>query len=479
MIRDGYWILAGVFFTLFSGTGLILIRRDLMPFRWLGPGFFLLILMAVYPMFFTVYSSLTNYRDGHLLTLRQVVQLFESRLYAPDDSPEYSWTAYLKEPQWALILEYDGQQFFADTSGTMEPLEYQVELPDSIRGYEKVAFQQVVGRLPELQSLFFGDSDAPVRLQTSRVATQLEQRYRYDRNVPAMIDQQTGIVYYQNDRTGLFSSAENQHLRPGFQTFTGFSNYRRLFTNRAIRGPFLEIFTWTFVFSLFSTGLTFLLGFSLALNLESMNFPGKKLVRSALILPQAIPGVIGILIWRGLLNPHFGVINEIIRLFSTDVPAWFADPMAARIAVIVINLWLGYPYMLLICSGALQAIPRELYEAAQVDGASGFTRLQNITMPLLLRAVGPVLVATFTMNLNNFNVIYLFNGGGPPIAGATTPAGHTDILISYTYRLAFEGLRGSDYGFAAAITVVIFFMLTVVTMFNLSKTRVWEGEHDN
>ena len=114
----------------------------------------------------------------------------------------------------------------------------------------------------------------------------------------------------------------------------------------------------------------------------------------------------------------------------------FYQPNLTRFAILTINLWLGYPYFMLVCSGALQGIPQDIYSAADVDGANAFTKFRKLTLPLLLVAVGPPLVASFTFNFNNFNVIYLFNKGGPPIPGADTPVGYTDILISYVYKLA-------------------------------------------
>jgi ABC-type sugar transport system permease subunit len=127
----------------------------------------------------------------------------------------------------------------------------------------------------------------------------------------------------------------------------------------------------------------------------------------------------------------------------------------------------------------LQGIPADIYEAAEIDGAGPTDRFWNITLPLLLVAVGPLLIASFAYNFNNFNVIYLFNRGGPPIAGAQTPAGHTDILISYTFRLAFEGGRGADYAFASAITIIIFLLVASITLFNFRFTRMWEEVSEN
>jgi ABC-type sugar transport system permease subunit len=135
--------------------------------------------------------------------------------------------------------------------------------------------------------------------------------------------------------------------------------------------------------------------------------------------------------------------------------------------------------MFLITTGALQAIPRDIYEAAIVDGASGIYQFWRITLPLLLISVGPLLVGSFAFNFNNFTIIDLYNRGGPPMSGTPTPAGHTDILISYTYRLAFAGGRGADYGLAAAIAILIFIIVAAITLFNFRYTGMLEEVSEN
>ena len=134
-----------------------------------------------------------------------------------------------------------------------------------------------------------------------------------------------------------------------------------------------------------------------------------------------------------MFNPQLGVVNRIIEsvFHVANGPDWFLDASLARIAILIVNLWLGYPYFMLITSGALQSIPNDIYEAAEVDGASPWMRFYNITLPLLLVSVGPLLIASFIFNFNNFNLIYAFVGGGPPIPTATTQAGlhgHSDQL---------------------------------------------------
>jgi ABC-type sugar transport system permease subunit len=180
-----------------------------------------------------------------------------------------------------------------------------------------------------------------------------------------------------------------------------------------------------------------------------------------------------------MLNPELGVIDRTLEALFGWAPPWFTDPGWAKVAILLVNLWLSYPYFMLICSGALQSIPEEIYAASQVDGASGWQQFWSITLPLLLVAVGPLLIASFTFNFNNFNLIYLFNAGGPPMAGTPTPAGHTDILISYVYNLAFSGSRGVNYGLAAAITIIIFFVVGALTLFQFRLTRTWEEVGEN
>jgi ABC-type sugar transport system permease subunit len=207
--------------------------------------------------------------------------------------------------------------------------------------------------------------------------------------------------------------------------------------------------------------------------------PQRKLLRSLILIPYAIPAFISTVVWRGMFDPNLGIINEALEPLFGSAPNWYTDGNAARFAILMIQMWLGFPYMMLICTGALQALPSDIYEAAEVDGASAFQRFRRITLPLLLVAVGPLLIASFAFNFNNFTVIELFNSGGPAIANSAVPAGHTDILITYTYAQAFGGDGGADYALASAISVFIFIIVAAITIFNFRFTKSWEAVSEN
>jgi len=179
---------------------------------------------------------------------------------------------------------------------------------------------------------------------------------------------------------------------------------------------------------------------------------------------------LSLLIWAGFLNDDFGVINN---LFNSHIP-WLTDPFWAKVSTVLVNLWLGFPYMFLICTGAIQSIPAELAEAAEVDGAKPRQILTKIKLPLLLVTVSPLLIGSFAYNFNNFGGIYLLTGGGPPVADSQI-AGATDILISYTYKLAIEAGHGNDYGLACAISILIFFIVAGVSTLSFTRTRALEN----
>jgi arabinogalactan oligomer/maltooligosaccharide transport system permease protein len=225
---------------------------------------------------------------------------------------------------------------------------------------------------------------------------------------------------------------------------------------------------WTVVFAFASVLTTFLLGYFLAVTLNDRRLKLRKTMRSFLLLPYAVPAFISILIWSSFYNRDFGLINQFLGVSIN----WLGDPNLAKIAVLLTNLWLGFPYMFIVCTGALQSIPDDVNEAAEIDGATGIQRSLRVTLPLLLVSVAPLLVASFAFNFNNFNLIQLLTEGGPFLPGQFT-RGSTDILISMVYRIAFGG-SGADYGFASAVTVALFVLTGVIAALQFRMTRKLE-----
>ena len=482
LVGDGLYLLGAALFIITTGVNVVFLRPRLYPVRWLSPGLAFAALFALYPVIFTVYTAFTNYGDGHLLTKQQTIELLEGRRYVPEEVVSHSWYLYESaQGELLLLLERrDGTLLAASPDGSIWEVEASGEAPpERVRGYNLIPAASILSYLPRVEDVTFGDPGKPYTVRSIDSAVQAQQRFRYRESEDTLTDRKGNITYRADDKRGVFTTERGKRLEPGYRVPIGAENFVRLMRSPALQGPFLRVFLWTFTFAAVSVVSTFFLGLILALLSDGIPPVRQKIFRSLFILPHAIPGVIGILVWRGLLNPHVGTVTAWLEALLGFSPAWFSDPFWTRVAVLAVNLWLGFPYMLLVTSGALKSIPRELFEAARADGAGIFQVFRRVTLPMILVATGPILISAFAMNFNNFNVIYLFNEGGPPIANSPTPAGHTDILISYTYRLAFESGRGADYGFASAITVIIFVLLVIVTLINFRYTRVWEEISEN
>jgi maltose/maltodextrin transport system permease protein len=215
-------------------------------------------------------------------------------------------------------------------------------------------------------------------------------------------------------------------------------------------------------FALGSVMLSLMLGLGLAILLSWEGIQGRSLYRTLLIVPYALPAFISILVFRGFFNPGFGEINLILEKLFQIKPDWFLDPGLARGMVLWVNIWLSYPFMMILCLGYLQTIPSDLYEAAVLDGASPWDCLWQITLPWILPPLIPLLVTSFAFAFNNVVLILLLTEGGPNQVNAATSVGETDILASYTYRLAF-GQAEAEYGLAAAIATIIFGIMLGLT----------------
>lgn len=487
LVFFGYYPLLAAFLVITLFVNGVVLRKQAYPIRWMLIGLILMAMFTIYPIIFTVWVAFTNYGEGHLITKEQAVDQILDLKYLPESGKAYAWTAF-KSPEGDYVLwliDADGSAFLAKPGEPLaQPLPGEMGVgqldakgvPETIEGYQRLnpILAATDKTITEIQ---FGEAGQTIQVRSPSEAAQLVPLYVYDPDQDAMINQETGVVY--KNLRGTFTSSAGQQLRPGFVASIQWTNFRDFFISPALRGPLVQLVSWNFGFAFFSLLLNFSLGLAIAIMFNDPDFPLKKLIRSLLIIPYTVPALITILVWRGMMNPELGVISRTMNDLFGWSPPWFTNQWWAKIAVLLVNLWLSYPYFMLICSGALQSIPQDIYEAAIVDGASPWQKFKSITLPLLLVAVGPLLIASFTFNFNNFNLIYLFNGGGPPIPGTPTPAGYTDILISYVYNLAFSGSTGINYGFAAAITIIIFFIVGTITLFQFRYTRMWEEVSEN
>jgi arabinogalactan oligomer/maltooligosaccharide transport system permease protein len=341
-------------------------------------------------------------------------------------------------------------------------------------GWDTLTFAEVLSRSNEIEALAVAYSDDPndgaIRTQDGQKGYLYVSTLEYDPVADTMTDTETGTVY-SNTGEGAYTSESGEQLLPGWQVFVGFDNFVRALTDASIRGPLIAVTLWTFVFATISVASTFFLGLLLALvfNHKSMRF--RNGYRIMLILPYAFPAFLSALIWAGMLNESFGFINQVL-LGGAEIP-WLTDPWLAKISVLVVNLWLGFPYMFLVCTGALQGIPEDVNEAAVVDGANPWQIFRRIKLPLLLVTVAPLLIASFAFNFNNFNLIYMLTNGGPRFSDVSIPVGHTDILISMVYKVAFTG-QNRDYGLASAFTILIFIVVSVIAIISFRKTKALE-----
>ena len=450
------------------------------PWRWFTPGLLLMLLMVVYPLGFTLYTSLTNYSDGHLLTKEQVLNQFTSQYFQPENAISYTWTAYRSQDGAFLLVFQDpqGNRLVGNEQEGLKPLPGTGDLPASLsdsagKQYQKLEIAQTLQYLGTLTKLQMKSGDNLVRVTSLGKGSESLAKYVYNPATDQLTDQETGVVY--TAQRGSFTAPDGKTLSPGFSVVVGLENYTRVLADDNIKGPFLSVFIWNLVFALLSVLFTFAVGLGMALILNDKDLPFKGVWRSLIVIPYAIPAVISTVVWVGLLNPNYGQFSGLIASIFGDSPEWFSNGFWAKVGILLINTWLGYPYMMLICLGALQSIPTDMYEAANIDGAPAWTQFSKLTLPLLLVAIAPLLIGSFAFNFNNFGAIEAYNRGGPPIPGASTPAGQTDILLSYTFRLAFGAGQGADYGLASAIGLFIFVLVAGLTAFNFRFTRRLEN----
>jgi arabinogalactan oligomer/maltooligosaccharide transport system permease protein len=243
-----------------------------------------------------------------------------------------------------------------------------------------------------------------------------------------------------------------------FQDFQwiGIENYKSIFST-IDASSFGRTLWWTVLYSILATLIAFVVGLALALLLNDRGIRERNLYRTLLIVPWALPAAITILAWSGILNPDFGYANTLLDDLSISPVPWLSDPTWAKVSVLMVAVWMGYPFMMTACLGALQSVPDELVEAARIDGARRLGIFRFVTFPVLRSVVVPLIISTYSFQFtNNFNNIYLLTAGGPAVPGSQ--AGATDTVLSYSYNLTLTYQR---YGIASAVAVTVFGIVAV------------------
>ena len=265
-----------------------------------------------------------------------------------------------------------------------------------------------------------------------------------------------------------FTNYDLYHTAPAhLASWVGLETFKKIFTVDIWRSTFIDVLGWTVIWTVVASTLSVTIGILMAVLVHQKDLRFKKLWRTILILPWAVPGFVTILVFAGLFNDSFGAINNslLASLGIHSIP-WLTNANWTKVALLFTQSWLGFPYIFVVTTGILQSIPEDLYEAAILDGATAFQKFRSITLPFILSQMAPIIITQYTFNFNNFNIIYLFNAGGPAVPGST--AGGTDILVSWIYKLT---MRSSQYALAAALTIMLSVVVIGIALWQFKRTN--------
>ena len=437
--------------------------------RFIYPGIATMALFVIFPIFYTIYLGFTNYGSFNLLTYQRVQEVLLSSKIVDKSSAV----------PFAVAADDNGYRVFfktADVGFLSEPVALDGSAASVSADAVSLAPQELLARRDAIKlrkglveiSVTLPDGtelrNAGLR-EFARVTSEFT--IASDQTVTRVSD---GEVFLPDHDTGFYTNADGDQLTPGWRTNIGLDNFERIFTSEGIRGPMVSIFIWTVVFAVGSVAFTFALGVILASILQWPHLRFKAAYRILLILPYAVPAFISILVFKGLFNQNFGEINLVLEALFGLRPEWNTNGFLARVMLLMVNVWLGYPYMMLLAMGFLQSVPEEQKKAAALEGAGMLRVFWTITLPQIIPPFLPLLLASFAFNFNNIVLVLLLTRGGPDIPGTIIPAGETDILGSFTYRIAFMD-SGTQFGLSGAITLLIFILVSIMAYANFVFMR--------
>jgi arabinogalactan oligomer/maltooligosaccharide transport system permease protein len=473
------WLIFAIVVIITAAINVIYFSRRMLPAKYLAPGLVFLLIFQIFVIGYTAYISFTNYGTGHNSTKDDAVTaLIQSAQYRVPDSPTYGLTIVEQLGQYNfLVTDPDGDVSLGNAETPLSEVsdaEISGGQAVALPGYNTLNFTDIIANQDTIAAMTVQISDDPndgaLRTPDGSSAYLYLSTLSFDESADTMTNTETGVVY-SDTGNGAFTSEDGEELLPGWSVVVGAENYVKAITEESIRGPLLSVTAWTFAFAILSVATTFALGLFLAIVFNDMRMRGRKFYRVLMILPYAFPGFLGALVWAGMLNKDFGFVN-LALLGGAEIP-WLTNEWLAKASILFVNLWLGFPYMFLVCTGALQSIPDELQEAAKMDGANPWQVFRRIKFPLLLVSIAPLLIASFAFNFNNFNLVYMLTNGGPRDASAGINVGASDILISMVYKVAFVGAN-RDYGLASAFSIIIFLIVAIISIVSFRQTKALE-----
>lgn len=461
-------LFAAVVMALLVGIVIIFGAKRFYTARFVFPGVAAVLIFIVLPVLYTTYVGFTNYSARNLLTFDRVTELFLNQK-AVDKSTERPFGLVADGTQYRLYLTEGSagllsEPFALDGTPVELALSPVTESPETVPLKDVVKFRTELGAVTA--TLPDGSQVTSSGLRSFAKVTPI-----YEREPDgSLLNRADGTRLVRDESVGFYRNEAGATVAPGWRVNVGLANFQRVLFSEGIRQPMLQIFVWTITFALLSVFFGFAVGLALATVLQWPHLRGKAIYRILLILPYAVPAFISILVFRGLFNQNFGEINLILRGLFGIQPQWFTDPTLARAMLVMVNVWLGYPYMMLLATGYLQSIPQDHYKAAALEGAGPIRNFFSITLPQILPPFVPLLISSFAFNFNNVVLILLLTRGAPDIPGTLVPAGQTDILGSFTFRVSFQD-AGQNFGIAGAISTLIFLLVGVLAYANFYALR--------
>ena len=486
LIGNEDYLFAGVVTVTTIVINWIFLTRGKLPAKYLLPGLLFMLVFQVYVVGYSAYIAFTNYGTMHnsdkadainALLLNGQTRIQDANFYpltvTVDDTGELNFLVTFTDEQGNVEVKAGANgEVFALVSN---PQFNSTGKAVSADGLTELKFAEVVERQEEVVSkkVFLSSDPESYFIMTpdASQAVTFGPRLDYSESNDTMTRVEDGKVFFDTGQ-GIYTAADGEELAPGWRVVVGFDNFTRAVTDPGIREPLLRVTIWTFAFAIISVISTFALGLGLAILFNDAKLRGQRWYRVAMVLPYAFPAFLSAFVWRALLNENYGFVNQVL-LGGAEIP-WLTDEFLAKVAILMVNLWLGFPYMFLITTGALQSIPDELMESARIDGATPWQQLRLIKLPLLLVSVAPLLITSFAFNFNNFSLIYLLTGGGPKDFEASINVGHSDILISMVYKIAFSTGEGRDFGLASAFSILIFFVVGTISYLSFRRTKTLE-----